>query len=89
MKALELFLTYNLNVAYRKEVEKGRKVLESYLIKKGINYFNSTTNFILIKLNSSKIINSLSKFLVKKKYCTQRKKYSSSQTNYSIFIRAC
>ena len=74
VKTLELFLRYNLNVAYRKEVEKGRKVLESYLIKKGINYFNSTTNFILIKLNSSKTINSLSKFLVKKKIlCTVEK----------------
>ena len=52
---------------YRKELEKGRKILEGYFIK-GICYFNSTTNFILIKLESAKIINALSKYLLKKKY---------------------
>ncbi len=74
VKVLELFLKYDLNVMYRKELEKGRKILEGYFIKKGICYFNSTTNFILIKLESTKIINALSKYLLKKKVlCTVEK----------------
>ena len=43
-------------------------------MKKGINFFHSTTNFILIKFNSSKIINSMFKYLLNKKIlCTVEK----------------
>ena len=74
VKALELFLKYDLNIKYREELEKGRKVLQNYFANKGIDYFNSTTNFILVKFNSSKLINSMFKYLFDRKVlCTVEK----------------
>ncbi len=65
VKALELFLKYKIGENYSKELKKGKNLLIKFFKKKNINFFQSNTNFILIKLKSRKSIEIISKNLKK------------------------
>jgi histidinol-phosphate aminotransferase len=65
VKVLELFLKYKIGEKYFKELKRGKSLLIKFFEKKEINFFQSSTNFLLIKLESRKNIKIISKYLKK------------------------